>query len=336
MRPTWTNEARSSLENPIPPRVSRRARWLIAAVLLVASLSGTELFCRFRLGLGTPTLSIADPEIEYLFAPNQHLRRFGNRVDYNAWSMRSDDFPVHKSQANELRVMVFGDSVINGGTLTDQRDTATSTLQRQLGVVLGRPVVVGNISAGSWGPPNMLAYAQRFGLFQADFVVLVLSSHDYADAPTFEPVVGVSSDFPAQNPWCATWEAVTRYLPRYLPKRAAQPSAAEPALQAANQKDIEAALGALGGLIRLAKQSGAKVLVAQHLETEELPPRRAKEGHAAIARVAHEMGIEAFDLEGQGDSSALYRDTIHPNQAGQAHMAARLLSAIQADLDAVR
>jgi hypothetical protein len=295
-------------------------------------LLATEGYCRFHLGLGDPPLSIADAQIEYLFAPNQHLRRFGNRVEYNAWSMRSDDFPVQKSQPNELRVMVFGDSVVNGGAVTDQHDLATSILQRQLGAVLGRPVVVGNISAGSWGPPNMLAYARRFGLFQADVVAVVVSSHDYADAPTFEPTVGVNPDFPSHRPWCATWEAITRYLPRHVPLLAGK----TPPVPLPTQKDIDESLGALGDLIRLAQQNGAKVVLGQHLEVGELPLGHPQHGHDAIAKVARDAGVEPFDIEGTGASAALYRDHIHTNQAGQAFIAARLLPAIREALAATK
>ena len=312
---------------------AHRRRWLAGITLgLLGVLLATECYCRFHLGLGDPPLSIADAQIEYLFAPNQHLRRFGNHVDYNAWSMRSDDFPVQKSQPNELRVMVFGDSVVNGGALTDQRDLATSILQRQLGAVMGRPVVVGNISAASWGPPNMLAYARRFGLFQADAVVIVVSSHDYADAPTFQPIVGVNPDFPSHRPWCATWEAITRYLPRYVPMLAGK----TPPVRPPTQKDIDESLGALGDLIRLAQQNGAKVVLAQHLTLAELPPGRLEEGHDAIAKTARDAGVEPFDLEGTGASAALYRDHIHTNQAGQAFIAARLLPAIREALAATK
>jgi GDSL-like Lipase/Acylhydrolase family len=318
-----------------PPRklIGRRKTWLAGIALGLLGLPvATECYCRLRLGLGHPPLSMADPQIEYLFVPNQHLRRFGNRIDYNAWSMRSDDLPMQKSQSNELRVMVFGDSVINGGALTDQRDLATSILQRQLGSAMGRPVVVGNISAGSWGPPNMLAYARRFGLFQADAVVIVVSSHDYADAPTFEPVVGVNPDFPSHRPWCATWEAISRYLPRYFPVIVGKP----PAVPPPTQKDVDESLGALGDLIRLAQQNGARVVLAQHLVLPELPPGYLEEGHDAIAKVARDAGVEPFDLEGKGTSPALYRDRIHPNQAGQAFIAARLLPAIREALHATK
>jgi hypothetical protein len=186
---------------------------VLLGAVLVGLFLAAESFCRFYLGLGDPPLSMADPRIEYLFKPNQNCRRFGNTIRYNAWSMRSDDFPARKADPNEYRVMVFGDSVVNGGALTDQSKLATMILQERLRADLKRPVIVGNISAGSWGPPNMLAYAQKFGLFDADVVVVVLSSHDYADVPTFTPVVGVDPSFPEHRPWCATWEGGQSAVP---------------------------------------------------------------------------------------------------------------------------
>jgi hypothetical protein len=295
---------------------------------MLASSMATEFFCRFYLGLGDPPLSIADSEIEYLFAPNQNCRRFGNLVQYNAWSMRSDDIPAEKATPNELRILVFGDSVINGGSLTDQSNVPTSILKRELTRDLNRSVIVGNVSAGSWGPPNILAYARRYGFFHADFVVIVLSSHDYADAPTFKPTVGVNVDFPNHKPWCATWEAISRYLPRFLPGFHREPSSNEPSLLPPTQKDIDSSLSAIGEFIKLARQSGAKLALAQHLELDELPPARPKPGHDAIANVARAAGVNPFVLEPAGSNKGLYRDRIHPNSAGQALIAARLKEAI--------
>ena len=59
--------------------------------------------------------------------------------------MRSAEFPKHKQDPRKLRILVLGDSIINGGTLTDQDDLATELLRRDLIERLGRPVVVGNI-----------------------------------------------------------------------------------------------------------------------------------------------------------------------------------------------
>ena len=42
-------------------------------LLLLVVIAG-ELAARLLLGLGTPPLSMADPEIEYLFKPNQDVK----------------------------------------------------------------------------------------------------------------------------------------------------------------------------------------------------------------------------------------------------------------------
>src|SRR5437667_9094846 len=99
---------------PNPRRSPKWRRRLIRAlsILLLVLIAG-ELFARFYLGLGDPPLSMFDAEMEYRFKPSMSYRRFGNRIHYNAWSMRSEDFPPHKSSPDELRVMILGDSVIN-------------------------------------------------------------------------------------------------------------------------------------------------------------------------------------------------------------------------------
>src|SRR3954462_12635056 len=91
-------ESPPSSEEPASP--PRRRRWkrlaAWAAILLLAMLIGGEVFARFYLGLGDPPLLMSYPQIEYLFKPNGTYRRFGNHIHYNAYSMRSDDFPAHK------------------------------------------------------------------------------------------------------------------------------------------------------------------------------------------------------------------------------------------------
>jgi hypothetical protein len=65
--------------------------WVIALVVVV--LIGGEMVARFFLGLGTPPLSVAHPRIEYMFQPNQDIRRFGNQVLINQYGMRSEALP---------------------------------------------------------------------------------------------------------------------------------------------------------------------------------------------------------------------------------------------------
>ena len=99
---------------------------IIVVAIFVLLLLG-ELFARFVLGLGDPPLSIGDKEIDYLFAPNQECNRFGNSIVYNDFSMRCD-FTL-KGTNPKRRIFVVGDSVVNGGVLTDHKDLATTILQ---------------------------------------------------------------------------------------------------------------------------------------------------------------------------------------------------------------
>ena len=168
-----------------------------------------------------------DPDIDYLFVPGRTYHRFGNVISYNTFSMRADDVSPHKTDPNELRVLVIGDSVVNGGALTDDSQLATRMVQERLAQDLARPVWVGNVSAGSWGPGNQLAYLRKFGTFNADIAILVLSTHDIADVPDFAPDLG--PDSPESPPVLAMEEAVYRYLPRYVPWP--RTAAATPGLQ---------------------------------------------------------------------------------------------------------
>ena len=111
---------------------------------------------------------------------------------------------------------MVGDSIVYGGVRIDQEEIDTEILTRDLQHDLARPVVVGNASAKSWGPPNELAYLKRYGTLDADVVILELSSHDYADSPTFVPVVGISADYPDKKPPLALVDLFETYLlPRY-------------------------------------------------------------------------------------------------------------------------
>ncbi len=310
--------------------------WLLRILVALAIvLVIGELAARYYFGLGDPPLSIADPEIEYLFQPNQTCSRFGNRIHYNAYSMRSDDFPLHKSDSHEVRVLFLGDSVVNGGVLTDQANLATTRLQQRLANELQCRVVVGNASAGSWGPPNELAYVKRWGFFDADVVVLVLSSHDYADAPTFESIVGVSPNLPDHKPLFALQEAVTRYLPMYLPQR--ERSVGDTGVRhhssSAMTEDIRLCLDSEAELIRRARNAGVVAVVAQHWARGELTGEM-EPGHDLLKETANRQGAIVIQL-GPAFAASLneglnpYRDALHPNDLGQQLIADTLFPVIK-------
>ncbi len=299
---------------------------LIVVASLVALVGLLEVFARVVLGLGNPPLWMADPEIEYLPQPAKSYLRFGNRISYNAYSMRSRDFPRNKVNPNELRVLVMGDSIINGGAQTDQQALATTLLEHKLAESLDRPVVVANIAAASWGPPNVLAYLRRFGLFDADVVVIVLNSADYADAPTFQPL---GRRRPQRKPVLALQELHGKYLPRFFEDNLGSPRER----QAPTPEAIDTCLSAVRELIRMTRQAGAAFLLAQHLKRSELATK-PEIGHRKIAQVAQEEGIEPIQL-GPGFTKALedgpdpYQAGIHPSAHGQRIIAELLFDPIR-------
>ncbi|MBK1633331.1 hypothetical protein CKO31_21770 [Thiohalocapsa halophila] len=313
-----------------------RKRLLVAGAVLLALLAAGEFFARFVLGLGDPPLSEAHPRIEYLFQPDQDLWRFHNRVFINAYGMRSPDFPPQKA-LGELRVLVFGDSVLNGGNLSDQPELATSLLAERLAAVHGGPVTVGNVSAGSWGPGNWLGYVQEYGLFDTDAVLLLASSHDIGDNPQHRLLN--PNTHPQRRPVSALLEGVTRYLPRYLPDLPVgggdEAVVDRPSDDAAKEAArAEAAAGGsedLRAFLRLAL-AHAPTAVLQHSTRSELRDG-PKPGRALIARAAAEAGAAVLPFDPYlkaaiAEGASPYRDDIHIDAAGQRALAEALFDAL--------
>jgi hypothetical protein len=106
-------------------------------------------------------------------------------------------------------------------------------------------------------------------------VVVVLNSNDSFDVPTYAPMVGVLPDYPDHRPLLALEEAADRYIiPRLrfgTGKMEEAPSLDKPA----RQSDVDESLTAVRELIELARSSGARVIVAQHLERAERAASRS-------------------------------------------------------------
>jgi hypothetical protein len=185
-------------------RLFRKRHSLLLLALAVIAMA-LETTCRLGFDLGDPPLEIFDPACGYRFKPTQTVSRFGNRVSYDANSVRGgcDDLPSRMT----WKTLVVGDSVLNGGSLTDDRDTATAVLNGLSYECDGRFLQFMNLSAGSWAPPQQLGYLKAYGTLGADAIVLVLSSHD-----ALGPAKGSKVPFPSEKPWTATEEVVLRYF----------------------------------------------------------------------------------------------------------------------------
>ncbi len=192
---------------------------LIIITTVIGSVVVVEGGLRLIFGLGNPPLYIADDEIGYLLAPNQNLRRMGNQIQINQYSMRHEAIAEAKPDSM-FRVLLLGDSIVNGGWWTDQQEIMSASVAKELNSS-ANSVQVLNASANSWGPRNELAYLKRFGLFESQVLILVINTDDlFATAPN-SSVVGVDRNYPDQKPLLALTEAIERFVakPKPLPNQ---------------------------------------------------------------------------------------------------------------------
>ncbi|MEZ5459448.1 MAG: SGNH/GDSL hydrolase family protein [Steroidobacteraceae bacterium] len=297
--------------------------------LLVALVSGAVAM-RDWLGLRLAPVRVPHPTIEYLYAPNQESVRAGAPIRVNAYGMRSEPFPAQRTSTEELRVMVFGDSVLAAPGLTGQDQLATTLLQRRLAQELGRPVVVGNISTGSWGPANWLAYARAFGFFDADIILLVASGHDLVDHPQFLPMH--PEPRPVPDLLVPLAEFASRQRLRVIDALASDPPAPSSAVAHSypplDPDLMRRGLDDLRAFLALALNQTARVRVLLHPEQPELQGA-LHPGRLQIAALAEQMAIPVLLPDERYRAAAAagegpFLDLIHPSDAGHRLLAGLL------------
>lgn len=190
--------------------------WPITILIILGAVILAEVGLRVFFGFGNLLIYLQDDEIGYLLKPNQQVRRMGNKIKVNEYSMRGDSVSKTR-ETGEFRVFLLGDSVANGGWWTDQKDTISQMLERGLQQQGVEKVTVLNASANSWSPRNELAYLKRFGLFDAQVLVLLINTDDlFGTIPTPIPV-GRDRTYPDKKPPLALIEVYQRYLSRPQP-----------------------------------------------------------------------------------------------------------------------
>ncbi|WP_445246234.1 SGNH/GDSL hydrolase family protein [Microcoleus sp. OTE_8_concoct_300] len=175
----------------------------------IASLSAIELGLRL-LGFGNPALLQTDANAGYIFAPNQVVYRFGNRLEYNQFSQRSEQIDSAKPEGT-FRILMIGDSVLNGQNITDQKETIPELFEARL-LGIKKQVEVLNASAGSWGIGNQLGYIRKFGTFESDAVILQIGTHDLLQPPSSSAGVGNDLLMPNRKPLLAIQEVFQRHV----------------------------------------------------------------------------------------------------------------------------
>ncbi|MCH9813434.1 MAG: hypothetical protein K0U47_05760 [Epsilonproteobacteria bacterium] len=183
-------------------------KYFMAGFLIIIVL--LEVILRLAFQVDQEVLYIESKEYEYLYQPNQNIKRFGNTFMTNTYAMRSGTI-----REDAKKILFFGDSVLTGGILSSHADLATTQLQIYLEKELKSKVDILNIASPSWGVDNAFAYLKEYGDFNASAIVLVYSSHDAYDTMTFQKIVGKHPRYPVVQPCCALHSIYRRYiLPR--------------------------------------------------------------------------------------------------------------------------
>ncbi|MGC1248478.1 MAG: SGNH/GDSL hydrolase family protein [Spirulinaceae cyanobacterium] len=291
---------------------------LIIVAIGVCLVAIAEVGLRLLFGFGNPPLYIADEEIGYLLAPKQKLRRMGNYIEINDYSMRSGEVTAKPSQ-NTRRLLLLGDSVANGGWWTDQKKTISALIREQLAsVATNQEIEVLNASANSWGPRNQLAYVQKLGTYESQVLILLINTDDlFATAPTSLPV-GRDRNYPNQKPPLALVEVYNRYF------ISPQPIPGMKEIQKEGGDRVGFNLEAIAKIKSFSNEKGARFVLAMTpllRELGESGPRdyevKARERLLEFTKSQNIEYINFLTPFNQADSpKSLYRDHIHLSVAG--------------------
>lgn len=296
----------------------------LGLLIFLASALLAELALRLLFGFGNPPLYIADDAIGYLLAPNQRVRRFGNLIAINQYSMRAR--PIEPSRpADTLRVFLVGDSIINGNWWTDQSQIVSALIENNLSHRQKQRTEVLNASANSWGPRNELAYLKKFGIFESQIVMLVINTDDLFGTQPSSLQVGRDRSYPNKKPRLALLELIARFK-----KQPPIPGLKE--IQDEKGDRIGKNLTAIQEIKNYVDTSNGRLLLAMTpLKREvlngprdyELVARQRVDEFVAQHHIPYVDFLQPFQTHAVADS--LYRDHIHLSPTGNA-MVAQVLS----------
>ncbi len=300
---------------------------LIILAILLGLLALAELGLRIFLGFGNPLIYIADEQIGYLLAPNQKVRRLGNLIEINQYSMRTPTIAPLPSPSH-WRLLLLGDSVANGGWWTDQSQTISETIAQQWTQNSDRSLEVLNASANSWGPRNQLAYLQKYGLFGARVVILLINTDDLFAKPPSSLVVGRDRNYPNVKHPGAIAEILSRYL-LPAPKLLQEPPP---------ESDVVAAnLEAIGAIQQIVKQANGQFILAMTpllREVDETGPRDYEiKTRQRLTEFTEKQQITYLDFlpifQSQSNPNTLYRDHIHLSTEGNLEVSKTLTNSLR-------
>ena len=295
-------------------------------ILLVAVEIGARL-C----GLGRPLL-YEKTAYGYRVAPGQALRRFGHRIAYNAYGMRSEPISATPAPAT-FRILCVGDSITFGSTSTDQALTYPYQLQALLNARDGgRRYEALNVSAGGWAMENEEGWLTEHGTYGSSAVILQVATHDLFQEKAASDVVGSHASFPTKPPALALQELMVRYV---LPRLSARLRLRDPGevLYHHDRDDVTRTMAALERIARLVRERGAElfVLFVEQPHGYEPDDELTRYGKAMLREKTRALGVPliltAQAMDAAGGTQA-FLDGLHPNSIGNGVLAQQAAAAI--------
>ena len=294
-----------------------RKKLLKLSLVLLSLLILSELILRFAVDIGDRPLYDEDQWCEYKLQKNQDITRFHNVYKTNKYGMRSHEV----SKKDKKRVLLIGDSVLNGGSKVDQSDLMSNLLEEKLCDHFESQFGVYNISAGSWGPENGYNYMEKYVDFEFDMIVLIYSSHDYHDNMHHRKVVGEQPAWPKKQSLTALGDLFSNFL---IPKLKDMFGSRYDYLEGFDDSPVNPGWDKF---IAYSKENNMPLLVYQHLDIQEIRQDAFFEtGESLKVKLdtSNVMNLSGFGIEEEKD----YLDNIHLNANGHRKIAKHLFDKI--------
>ena len=177
----------------------------LSAVVMV--LLAAEIILRVFFGFANQPIYVTDDDIGYLLKADQHVRFLGKTYSCNKYHQRSEEL----MDEPDYRILMVGDSLLHGVHPVDQHETIPELLEARINRELGLNGEVLNASAPSWSIDNELEYVKRFGLFEADVVILVINNADiYQEKSTPEYLYATGRH--TKRPFSALYELYREFF----------------------------------------------------------------------------------------------------------------------------
>ena len=285
-------------------------------IIIVVLLITTEIILRFVFGFCDALLYQSSDKYEYIAQPNQTHYRFFSHIRINSYGLRCEE-----PDSTKNIVLGLGDSVLFGPAQNDQDSLATTLFTNETGIQML------NISCGSWGPDNCVAYLKEHGTFGAGQMVLVCSSHDAYDRMTFIPIIGLPGYSDEQYKF-AIWELLDRYVVPKIDKLFKQPVYLDPDAEVVARKKMASVIKksnvfneGFNQLKALSDSLQLPLTIYLHAETGEISEGEYNDLGKEIIAWADSCHIPLINGMKEGETPDMYIDIIHLNEKGHRHLA---------------